>query len=166
MKNTNDIIKVGLLIAFNFFISLSAQTYKFYQTDNIHNQLRLNVENGEVYQIQDDGQKFLVRKGDTCNSQNISKFELYKTKNLWNYILLDKCTGQLWQCQFSVEGLEYIFTIPINSDTLSTTLVNKFNIQPLTSMYQYYLINDETGEMWKFQWSTNGKDYIWIIKIN
>jgi hypothetical protein len=35
----------------------------------------------------------------------------------------------------------------------------------LTSMYQYYLINDNTGDMWKFQWSTKGDDYRWIEKF-
>lgn len=40
-----------------------------------------------------------------------------------------------------------------------------FSIQPLTSMYQYYLINDNTGDMWKFQWSTKGDDYRWIERF-
>lgn len=40
-----------------------------------------------------------------------------------------------------------------------------FSIQPFTSMYQYYLINDRTGDIWKFQWSTKGDDYRWIEKF-
>jgi len=50
-----------LLTIFTLFLSFTvhAQTYKLYQTDNIHNQLRLNTKTGEVYQIQDDGQTFL-----------------------------------------------------------------------------------------------------------
>lgn len=40
-----------------------------------------------------------------------------------------------------------------------------YSIQPLTSMYQYYLINDNTGDMWKFQWSTKGDDYRWIERF-
>ena len=143
-----------------------AQTYKFYQTDNIHNQLRLNVTNGEVYQIQDDGQKFLVHAGeDTAGIKNNDRYTLYKTKNMWTYIHLDKCTGELWQCQYSVEGIENIFSVVINDSSLSNSPSSKFTIQPLISMFQYYLTNEETGEMWKFQWSTKGKDYRWIIEI-
>jgi hypothetical protein len=31
-------------------------------------------------------------------------------------------------------------------------------------MFQYYLLNEETGEMWQFQWSTKGDEYRWIEK--
>jgi len=46
-----------LITIFLIFISLkiNSQTYKFYQTDNVHNQLKLNTKTGEVYQVQDDG---------------------------------------------------------------------------------------------------------------
>jgi hypothetical protein len=140
------------------------QTYKFYQTDNIHNQLRLNVKSGEVYQIQDDGQKFLVHVADTSDIKNDDQYALYKTKNMWTYILLDKCTGRLWQCQYSTE-IENITSIVINSVSFSDSPTSKFTIQPLVSMFQYYLTNEETGDMWKFQWSTKGDDYRWIQKM-
>ena len=35
-------------------------TYKFFKTQNIHNQLRLNTKTGEVIQMQDDGQEFVL----------------------------------------------------------------------------------------------------------
>jgi hypothetical protein len=142
-----------------------AQTYRFYQTDNVHNQLRLNVKNGEVYQIQDDGQKFLVHGESVSDSKNDDRYELYKTKNIWTYILLDKCTGKLWQCQYSIKGVNNIVSIEINSESFSDSPASKFTIQPLVSMFQYYLINQETGDMWKFQWSTQGGDYRWITKM-
>jgi hypothetical protein len=53
-------------------------------------------------------------------------------------------------------------SVAINPYRLSFTENRKFSIQPLTSMYQYYLINEETGDMWKFQWSTQGDEYRWI----
>lgn len=40
-----------------------------------------------------------------------------------------------------------------------------FTIQPLVSMYQYYLINEQNGDMWMFQWSTSGDEYRWIKKF-
>ena len=37
----------------------------------------------------------------------------------------------------------------------------------MVSMYQFYLVNRDTGEMWQFQWSTDSNDnYRWIKKIN
>ena len=84
---------------------------------------------------------------------------------MWTYILLDQFSGKLWQCQYSVDSVEYITSFVINNTELSSTETNKFTIQPMTSMFQYYLINDNSGDMWKFQWSTKGADYIWIVKI-
>lgn len=63
-------------------------------------------------------------------------------------------------------SLDNLFCIPINKYELVSDNENCiFSIQPLTSMYQYYLINDRTGDMWKFQWSTKGDDYRWIEKF-
>lgn len=157
----------GLILVFILFIgfAVNAQTYKLYQTDNIHNQLKLNTKTGEVIQVQSDGQTFLVHKGSTPLSNNPNRYALYKTQNMWTYILLDKFSGKLWQCQYSVKGVEYIASWVINDVALSYTETNKFTIKSMTSMYQYYLINDETGDMWKFQWSTKGGDYIWIEKM-
>lgn len=144
----------------------SAQTYKLYQTDNFHNQLRLNTKTGEVIQVQDDGQTFMVHAATTPDNLKSNRYELYKTENMWTYILLDKFSGKLWQCQYSVEGTEYILSWVINNKELSNSETNQFTIEPMTSIYQYYLINQETGEMWKFQWSTEVKDsYRWIKKI-
>ncbi len=146
-------------------ISANAQTYKMYQTDNIHNQLRLNTKTGEVYQIQDDGQTFLVRSATTPDNENANRYTLEKTRNIWTFILLDTYTGKLWQCQYSVEGDEYRSSWAINPYTLSNSERSRFTIQPMTSMYQYYLIDEDTGDMWKFQWSTKGDDYRWIEKM-
>jgi len=144
---------------------LYAQTYEFYQTENIHNQLRLNSKTGEVYQIQSDGQKFLVHAATTPENEKTGRYILHKTKNMWTYILLDKFTGKLWQCQYSVEGPEYQSSWIINQYDLSSSGKGNFTIQPLTSMFQFYLINDKTGDMWKFQWSTKGDEYRWIEKF-
>lgn len=144
---------------------IQAQTFRMYQTENIHNQLMLNTKTGEVKQIQDDGQKFIVNSAERPNSESEGRFELFKTQNMWTFIMLDTFSGQLWQCQYTVDGSDNRFCIVINPYSLSSTESRKFTIQPLTSMFQYYLINEDDGEMWKFQWSTQGDDYRWIEKF-
>jgi len=156
-----------LVVIFPLFLSLilNAQTFKLYETENFHNQLKLNTATGEVYQIQDDGQKFLVHEATSTSNEKPNRYALFKTQNMWTFILLDKWTGLIWQCQFSVQGVENIGSLVINPDALSYTQTNKFTIQPMTSMFQYYLINEETGDMWQFQWNTNGDEYRWIKKM-
>ncbi|HEY5122524.1 MAG TPA: hypothetical protein VIK14_02185, partial [Ignavibacteria bacterium] len=101
----------------------------------------------------------------TPNNEKPNRYALYKTENMWTYILLDKFSGKLWQCQYSVQGTEYISSVVINPNELSSSQSNKFTIKPMTSMFQFYLINDETGDMWQFQWSTEGDEYRWIKKM-
>ena len=44
----------------------SNSVYKMYRTQNYHNQLRLNTMTGEVQQIQDDGQSWMI-----CSAREI-----------------------------------------------------------------------------------------------
>ncbi len=140
-------------------------TYKFFKTQNIHNQLRLNTKTGEVMQIQDDGQSWYVNYPETPSGETF-RYWLYETQNMWTFILLDTFTGKLWQCQYSVEGSQYIFTTPINETALVSGSTRRFTIEPMTSMFQYYLIDNETGAMWQFQWSTESDEgYRWIKRL-
>ena len=157
------IILIGLLIS----VAVKSQTYEFFQTKNYHNQLRLNTKTGEVYQVQDDGGSWIICSHITPSSTTPYRYWLYPTRNMWTWILVDLFTGKIWQCQYSVESSDGQFAIPINSQILSYTEHSKFEVKPMVSMYQFYLINNDTGEMWQFQWSTDSNDgYRWIKKIN
>ena len=205
----------------SFAVCAFGQHYKLYKTQNYHNQLRLNTSTGEVVQIQDDGQMWLVTEPFESTEESDNRFRLYETQNMWTFIELDTYTGRTWQVQYSAKSpdemfaipieSEYLgiakeprfrlygtqnmwtfieldtytgkiwqlqyslkndntrFIIPINSDHLNYTFENVFDIQPMTSMYQYYLINTKTGEMWQFQWNTKpdkgDKTYRWIKKL-
>lgn len=202
---------------------LCAQTYKMYQTQNYHNQLRLNTATGEVLQVQDDGQSWKICSEMEIDGKEDNRFCLYETQNMWTFIMLDTFTGKNWQVQFSTKGTDYMFATPINcfskavpqpsdrwqgrfkmfatqnmwtfimldsftgklwqvqystqsrDDILCVSINDQvlesgeesiFTIQPMTNMYQYYLISNKSGAMWKFQWTTKGPDYRWITKIN
>lgn len=100
-------VLIPFFILYNLFDAKS-QNYKFYDTENYHNQLRLNMKTGEVVQIQDDGYKKNIQESIEINSTE-NRFKLIKTENMWTFILLDEFSGRLWQAQFSVKGEERIF---------------------------------------------------------
>lgn len=85
-----------------------AQVYKMYSTRNYHNQLRLNTMTGEVQQIQDDGQSWIICSAREISGDKESRFCLYETQNMWTFIMLDTYTGKNWQVQFSVKGEDYM----------------------------------------------------------
>lgn len=82
--------------------------YKLYPTENIYNFLKLDTQTGRIEQIQwslDFKKEGIV----TINEENLSSvfsssaFELYPTKNMYQFILLDKSDGRAWHVQWGLE---------------------------------------------------------------
>lgn len=147
-----------------------------YETQNMWTFIMLDTYTGKNWQIQFSvkGEEYMFAEPINTwsyaypESTSIwtNRFQMFPTKNMWTFILLDSYNGRLWQVQYSSQDLDNLLCIPINANRLVPN-ENKsiFSIQPLTSMFQYYLINNETGDMWKFQWSTEGDDYRWIERF-
>lgn len=86
--------------------------YKLYPTDNMWTFLKLDTCTGSVWQVQ-----FVVNGDNRMQSwfifpqlkwdeswepiDNIGRFELYPTQNMYNFLLMDKKKGRIWQIQWS-----------------------------------------------------------------
>lgn len=87
------------------------QRYKLYQTDNIYTFLQLDTKTGMIEQVQwslvsdNEGSVSIniedLTSGLGCGS---GSFELYPTKNMYQYLLLDKTTGRKWHVQWGMES--------------------------------------------------------------
>ena len=87
------------------------QRYKLYQTDNIYTFLQLDTKTGMIKQVQwsldsdNEGSVSIniedLTYGLGCGS---GSFELYPTKNMYQYLLLDKTTGRKWHVQWGMES--------------------------------------------------------------
>lgn len=83
--------------------------FKLYPTENIYNFLQLDTKTGKIDVVQwslDEEKEFSV----TLNGDDLSlldavsgTFELYPTKNIYQFILLDKVTGRKWHVQWGFE---------------------------------------------------------------
>ncbi len=98
-----------------------ADRYKLYETTNLWNFLKLDTQTGRIwivqYTINEDANRVvypLSEKSLVSDSNNLvnGRFELCPTKNMYNFILLDKINGKTWQVQWSFEE-ENRFVIPI-----------------------------------------------------
>ena len=89
------------------------QRYKLYETENMYTFLQLDTKTGKIEQVQwslDKEKEFSV----TINDEDLSKFasryyeagsfELYPTKNMYQFILLDKEDGRKWHVQWGMES--------------------------------------------------------------
>lgn len=87
------------------------QRYKLYPTENIYTFLQLDTKTGKIKQVQwslKSVQEFsvIINDEDLRNGANYGSntFELYPTKNMYQFILLNKCSGRKWHIQWGIES--------------------------------------------------------------
>ena len=112
----NLIARIDSLIAINnklltrLEINTSLQKrYKLYPTENIYNLLLLDTKTGQIEQVQ-WSLEFDKEGTTTINSDDLSygvgpgpgTFELYPTKNMYQFILIDKTDGRKWHVQWGL----------------------------------------------------------------
>ena len=89
------------------------ERYKLYQTENIYTFLQLDTKTGMIEQVQwslDSDNEGSV----TINSDDLTygygygsgSFELYPTKNMYQFILIDKTSGKKWHVQWGMKSSE------------------------------------------------------------
>ena len=87
----------------------SEENYKMYPTKNMWTFLKLDTRTGKIWQVQYSTQGYEYRIQTILNDCDLSyetntkpnRFELYPTENTYNFILLDKKYGRVWQVQWS-----------------------------------------------------------------
>ncbi len=83
--------------------------YKLYPTENIYTLLQLDTKTGRIEQVQ--WSLDTDKEGSmTINNEDLSygwsygsgTFELYPTKNMFQFILIDKTDGRKWHVQWGM----------------------------------------------------------------
>ena len=85
------------------------QRYKLYPTDNLYTFLELDTKTGMIKQVQwspDDEKEgtFIINSSDLTYGwgEGSGTFELYPTKNMYQFILLNKTNGNKWHVQWGI----------------------------------------------------------------
>ena len=83
--------------------------FKLYPTENIYTLLKLDTATGKIDQLQwsldsDKEGSFTINNDDLSLGAGSGTFELYPTKNMYQFILLDKVTGRQWHIQWGMEA--------------------------------------------------------------
>lgn len=99
--------------------TMDTPRFKMIETENIHILLKWDTRTGKTWMVQ-------YGLGDTPAVENLiprsnllseaeswnGRFELYPTKNMFNFIMVDTYGGNTYQVQWSIDD-EYCFTSPI-----------------------------------------------------
>ena len=83
--------------------------FKLYPTENIYTFLKLDTATGKIDQLQwslesDNEGSVTINSDDLSLGSGCGTFELYPTKNMYQFILLDKVTGRQWHMQWGMEA--------------------------------------------------------------
>ena len=85
--------------------------YKLYQTENLYTLLQLDTKTGKIEQLQwsldsDKEGTFTINDEDLTWGLGYGSgtFELYPTKNMYQFILIDKTDGRKWHVQWGTGG--------------------------------------------------------------
>ena len=111
-EKLEDVVATGVATGFVLNPNQRNSKYKLYGTENIWTFLKLDTCTGRIWQVQyainDDNrmqtQIVSVRLDwteDWSDLTNMGRFELYPTKNMYNFLLIDKKSGRIWQIQWS-----------------------------------------------------------------
>lgn len=94
-------------------------TYKMIATENIHILLKWNTRTGDVWMTQyalsgTDGLEHKIPSVISIESENSwnGRFELYPTKNMFNFIMVDTYYGTTYQVQWNTKD-DNCFVVPI-----------------------------------------------------
>lgn len=109
VRDSIMLAKVQLLEQIENDLSIKNR-YKLYQTENMYNLLELDTKTGKVKQVQwalkaDEEDTFPINTEDLSSPYRYGPgtFELYPTKNLYQFILLDKTNGRKWHIQWGLD---------------------------------------------------------------
>lgn len=89
---------------------VAAPMYELYPTQNFYTFLKLNTKTGQVSQVQyaiNNDDRFEIGINDAPlvegSASEAGRFKLSPTQNMYNFLLLDQITGQVWQVQWHIE---------------------------------------------------------------
>lgn len=96
--------------------------FKMIETDNIHILLKWDTRTGKTWMVQyglsdTPALENLIHRSNILTEEESwnGRFELYPTKNMFNFIMIDTYNGDTYQVQWSTDE-EYCFTAPITGN--------------------------------------------------
>ncbi len=84
-------------------------------------------------------------------------YKLFPTTNMWNFIKLDTRNGKMWQVQYTVKEEDgYRGEVILNDKSLlpnGNGSNGRFTLIPTQNMYNFILLDQQSGKTWQAQWS-------------
>lgn len=98
-----------------------------------------------------------TEKFDTLKNRTNIVYEIYPTKNNWNFIKLNTRNGKMKIIQYTInndnhERFEYSLNeieLVYNDEEVN----GRFKLEPTQNIYNFILLDQIDGRVWQVQWS-------------
>ena len=91
-------------------------------------------------------------------SGEVGRFTLYKTQNMWNFLLLDTRTGRVWQSQYAIKPKTFVGSVVISDTVLASGENGRFYLVETQNMWNFILVDGVDGRLWQCQFSVNDEN--------
>ena len=94
------------------------------------------------------------------HTKSEENYKMYPTENMWTFLKLDTRTGKVWQVQYSVNSYTH-GQVAVNDTDLtfgSNDKAGRFELYPTQNMYNFLLLDKNTGMVAQIQWSMNAEN--------
>ena len=120
---------------------------------------QIDTTSAAEYNLQPKDSLFLEMIGYVAD-QIQPRYKMYQTENIYNLLKLDTVTGAIWQVQYGMNKDAEAMQVAIDSWPLvwsSESHPGRFALYPTKNMYNFILLDSDTGDVYQVQWSTEPK---------
>lgn len=96
------------------------------------------------------------KKTEALDKYNNVVYEIYPTKNSWNFIKLNTRNGKMKIIQYSINDDKNRFEYSLNETSLVSyeeEVNGRFKLQPTENIFTFILLDQIDGRTWQVQWS-------------
>ena len=95
------------------------------------------------------------KKIEQPNSGDIGRFKLYKTQNMWNFLLLDTRTGRVWQSQYTLKPKVFVGSVVLSDVILANGVNDRFYLVETQNIWNFILVDSVDGRLWQCQFNVD-----------
>ena len=101
--------------------------------------------------------------------EDIERYKLYPTTNMWTFLELDTATGLMWQIQYDVEGDKRFKSVlndfEIADGNIIKPIIGRFKLYPTQNTYNFILLDVTVGTVAQVQWGFDDDTIRGIVDI-
>ena len=107
-----------------------------------------------------------LREGLVGLRDEVGRYKVYRTENIYNNLKLDTATGRVSALQIGIDNdnsrFEYSVCDAVEEDE-NWKIIGRFELYPTGNRYNFVLLDTIFGRAWQVQWSTDNNCGRWRI---